>query len=66
MASKPEPKKAGRNRKYPEGSIPLRMKLPPDLHEALEAYIAKQEVPPDKIAVLILAAREFFTARGLL
>ena len=42
----------------------ISLDIAPELHERLEAWLAKQEFPPTKTAVIEAALREFLDARG--
>jgi hypothetical protein len=42
---------------------PTNLALDPELLDRLEAWIARQELPPSKTAVFELALREFLDAR---
>ncbi len=40
------------------------VRLGHDLDASIAAYLASQEVPPDKSAVIVAAVRDFMKARG--
>lgn len=57
---------AGRKRVYPEGSVEHRVKLPPEVHSALQAYCAAQDTPPEDGAAILKAVKEFLAKREFL
>ena len=44
---------------------PLFVRIDRPLHEAIQAFIAAQEVPPDRTAVVVTALQQFLARHGL-
>lgn len=64
MAKAEKKSAAGRKRKYPEGSVEHRFRVPPEIAAALERFIARQAVPPEDSAVFLAALSKFLTDEG--
>lgn len=67
MSSMPKMSEITKKRGRPEvNSVPLTLRLPPDLIEALDEWRAEQPVPPNRADVLRIALVDWLRDKGYL